>query len=126
MLETTVFQIKAIQQRKILKRDITLRADDRSKTYGDSLSLETVPLAYAGAYASGSQSVPLPLLLPTATIQVPLNQLEPIPMKLLFPQLEQGAFPVIIMILFTMLGININRRAIEFTATNQFKNLWDV
>ena len=39
---------------KILKKDITLRADDRSKTYGDGLSLGSSAFSLAsGAYASG-------------------------------------------------------------------------
>ena len=113
---------------KILKKDITLRADDRSKTYGDGLSLGSSAFSVtSGAYVSGESVSSVTLAAAnnydSSTTQAVGSYIDEITIS---SAVGAGGFSTgNYDIVYDTGDLTINRRAIEFTATNQSKTYGD-
>ncbi len=113
---------------KILKKDITLRADDRSKTYGDSLNLGGSAFSVAsGGYASGESVSSVTLVAAnsydSSTTQAVGSYTDEISIS---NAVGAGGFTSgNYNIVYDAGDLTIDRRAIEFTATNQSKTYGD-
>ena len=113
---------------KILKKDITLSANDRSKTYGDSLSLGSSSFSVtSGAYASGESVSSVTLAAAnsydSSTTQAVGSYTDEISIS---SAVGAGGFTTgNYDIVYDAGNLTIDRRAIEFTATNQSKTYGD-
>ncbi|MFL2912189.1 MAG: YDG domain-containing protein [Opitutales bacterium] len=113
---------------KILKKDITLRADDRSKTYGDGLSLGSSAFSVtSGAYASGESVSSVTLAAAnsydSSTTQAVGSYTDEINIS---SAVGAGGFTTgNYDIVYETGDLTIDRRAIELTATNQSKTYGD-
>ena len=113
---------------KILKKDITLSANDRSKTYGDSLNLGSSSFSVtSGAYASGESVSSVTLAAAnsydSSTTQAVGSYTNEISIS---NAVGAGGFTTgNYDIVYDAGDLTIDRRAIEFTATNQSKTYGD-
>ena len=113
---------------KILKKDITLRADDRSKTYGDSLNLGSSAFSVtSGGYASGESVSSVTLVAAnsydSSTTQAVGSYTDEISIS---NAVGAGGFTTgNYNIVYDAGDLTIDRRAIEFTATDQSKTYGD-
>ena len=113
---------------KILKKDITLRADDRSKTYGDGLSLGSSAFSVtSGAYASGESVSSVTLAAAnsydSSTTQAVGSYTDEISISSAVGAggFNTGNYDIV----YETGDLTIDRRAIELTATNQSKTYGD-
>ena len=114
---------------KILQKDITLRADDRSKTYGETLSLGNSDFTLtSGAYISGESVASVSLTASnnydSSTTQSAVSYADEITIT---NAVGVGGFlNDNYDILYDSGDLSINRRPIELTANDQSKTYGDV